>query len=77
MNASPAATYYRAGDDVHCEWLKQYRRSMSKLLSPSHREQLGAAALNSIEPLSLDNMSIKLSSLYESLLNLHEFLGYR
>ncbi|MBZ0094046.1 MAG: glycosyltransferase family 4 protein [Sulfuricella sp.] len=45
--------------------------AMSKLLSPSHRGQLAAAALNTIEPLSLDNMSIKLSSLYESLLNLH------
>lgn len=45
--------------------------AMNKLLSSSHREQLAAAALNTIEPLSLDNMSIKLSSLYESLLNLH------
>lgn len=45
--------------------------TMRELLSPSHREQLAAAALNTVEPLSLDNMSIKLSSLYESLLNLH------
>jgi UDP-glucose:(heptosyl)LPS alpha-1,3-glucosyltransferase len=45
--------------------------AMNKLLSSPHREQLAAAALNTIEPLSLDNMSIKLSSLYDSLLNLH------
>ena len=45
--------------------------AMNKLLSPSHRQQLAAAALNTIEPLTLDNMSIKLSSLYDSLLNFH------
>lgn len=45
--------------------------AMNKLLSPSHRQQLAAAALNTIEPLSLDNMSCQLFSLYNSLLNLH------
>jgi len=71
---SGAAELIRNGENGYvCEALdvNQLAAAMGKLLSPSRRKKIGAAALETVEPLTLDNMSMKLSSLYHSLLFSH------
>lgn len=71
---SGAAELIRDADNGYvCDALdvEQLAAVMEKLTSPSHRQAMGAAALCTVEPLSLEHMSRQLTSLYDSLLHLH------